>query len=413
MNTHNKNSHESSLHYHNNTNNTPTLYYDHSNNYSNRKQYNINYLNKRPHPNPEFHSFPSNNYNYRQNNQRHNFKNRPHPNFEHNFYTRDPYNNVINPNQYYRNTINNATNPNLPFNQHISFNSNHRTPHHQNYNFPKNRKLPYYPTRLPLNSHTTKFTHNYPDKLKPEILSIPKKTALWQSNTNISLLNTQSLNNKPELIHSTIINNNIDFMCLTETWATHDSIPTFIAATPNTHYSLNHPWHSRGGGSAAISRNSIKLLSQSSSNINTFELTQLQLQLPNLIKPLKLIILYIPSNSKNVTDTLTEILHRFYDLNNILINGDFNSDLHSISFLNILNDLNLTQHISEPTQSKGNMLDLIISNKLINLINLTEIGPQLTDHNLISIYLNLVKVPNKRIAITYRPTKIINPITYL
>ena len=201
-------------------------------------------------------------------------------------------------------------------------------------------------------------------------------------------------------------------MCLTETWATNDSTPTFIAATPNTHYSINHPRDSHGGGIAAIIRNSIKLLSQSSSNINNIEFTQLQLQLPNLNKPLKLIILYRPPNSKNFTDTLTEILYRFYDLNNVLIIGDFNTDPHSTSFLNILNDLNLTQHISEPTHSKGNILDLIISTKLTNLINHTEIGPQLTDHNLISIYLNLVKVPNKRIAITYRPTKTINPTTY-
>ena len=60
---------------------------------------------------------------------------------------------------------------------------------------------------------------------------------------NISLLNTQSLNNNPELIKSIIEENNIDIMCLTETWANRqiansptNYTPTFKASTPNTYY---------------------------------------------------------------------------------------------------------------------------------------------------------------------------------
>lgn len=75
-------------------------------------------------------------------------------------------------------------------------------------------------------------------------------------------------------------------MCLSaETWATHDSTMTYIAATTNIHFSLNHPRDSHGRGIAAF-----------------------------------------------FTDTLIEILHRFYDLNNVLIIGDINTDAHSTYF---------------------------------------------------------------------------------
>ena len=48
-------------------------------------------------------------------------------------------------------------------------------------------------------------------------------------------------------------------MCLTETWSTEYSKPTFIAATPKTHFFINYYKASRAGGVAAIIHNSITL----------------------------------------------------------------------------------------------------------------------------------------------------------
>ena len=67
-------------------------------------------------------------------------------------------------------------------------------------------------------------------------------------------------------------------------------------------------------------------------------------------------------------------------------------------FKNILNDINLKQHISDPIHSKGNTLDLVITRNSQNKIH-TNVGPRLTDHNIINIYL-------------IKPKKIIKYITY-
>ena len=60
------------------------------------------------------------------------------------------------------------------------------------------------------------------------------------------------------LTHSLTHSQN-DIMCLTETWSTEYSTPTFIAATPKTHFFINYSRASRAGGVAAIIHNSITL----------------------------------------------------------------------------------------------------------------------------------------------------------
>ena len=49
-------------------------------------------------------------------------------------------------------------------------------------------------------------------------------------------------------------------MCLTETWTTNNnSDPTYIAATPNTHYFIQQSRISHGGGLAVIINSNIIL----------------------------------------------------------------------------------------------------------------------------------------------------------
>ena len=91
---------------------------------------------------------------------------------------------------------------------------------------------------------------------------LPNNNKLLKNNLKIYLLNIQSLNNKPDLVHSLIANNKIDIMCLTETWSTEYSTPTFIAATSKTHFFINYSRASRAGGVAAIIHNSITLINK-------------------------------------------------------------------------------------------------------------------------------------------------------
>ena len=52
-------------------------------------------------------------------------------------------------------------------------------------------------------------------------------------------------------------------------------------------------------------------------------------------------------------------------------------------FKNIINDLNLKQHIIDPTHSKGNTVDLVITINTQNKIHM-NVGPIITDHNIIN-----------------------------
>ena len=90
-------------------------------------------------------------------------------------------------------------------------------------------------------------------------------------------------------------------------------------------------------------------------------------------------------NYINPLPTIHDILYQVHDEHNFPI-GDFNIKPRAIVFSNILNDLNITQQIHELTHNKVNTLDLVITRN--NLTNIsTLIGPKITDHNIINIYL--------------------------
>ena len=59
-------------------------------------------------------------------------------------------------------------------------------------------------------------------------------------------------------------------MCLTETWTTNNnSDPTYIAATPNTHYFIQQSRISHGGGLAVIINSNITLIKKMHSTVNS------------------------------------------------------------------------------------------------------------------------------------------------
>ena len=122
-------------------------------------------------------------------------------------------------------------------------------------------------------------------------------------------------------------------------------------------------------------------------------------------------MLYRPPNSTSPLNTIYDILNDVHDKNNLIILGDFNLNPNSLIFKNILNNLNLKQHIIDPTHSKGNTLDLVITINLQNKIH-TNVGPRITDHNIINIYLNLIKPKQIIKYITYRKLRNIDTLEY-
>ena len=84
----------------------------------------------------------------------------------------------------------------------------------------------------------------------------------------------------------------------------------------------------------------------------------------------------------------------------ILITGHFNfhvdnsMDLHASAFLDLLDSLNLEQHVHSVTQVTGHTLDLIITHKMDNIIECLPVSDCfLSDH---SRWSNLAKISPTR-----------------
>ncbi|XP_013874896.1 uncharacterized protein LOC106525272, partial [Austrofundulus limnaeus] len=103
---------------------------------------------------------------------------------------------------------------------------------------------------------------------------------------------------------------------------------------------------------------------------------------------------------------------------NTLILGDFNIHVHSTNnrsaaeFLELLDGLHLTQHVSVPTHTRGHTLDLVITdNAPISNLQVEDLG--VSDHKLISMTLPLTKtyMQTKR-KIQFRSLKAIDLILF-
>lgn len=102
---------------------------------------------------------------------------------------------------------------------------------------------------------------------------------------------------------------------------------------------------------------------------------------------------------------------------NLLILGDMNIHVdtpacHSAAkFLQLLDCLNLTQHVDVPTHSRGHTLDLVITDSVsINNLQVHDLG--LSDHKLISMELPFLPPHSKpKRQISFRNIKNIDPDT--
>ena len=77
-----------------------------------------------------------------------------------------------------------------------------------------------------------------------------------QHHLKVALFNTRSLNNKSLILSEYITDNNLDFLCLTETWQKPLDYFSLNQVTPTGYTYMDKPrTEGRGGGIAAIYRN--------------------------------------------------------------------------------------------------------------------------------------------------------------
>ena len=172
---------------------------------------------------------------------------------------------------------------------------------------------------------------------------------------------------------STSLTFNLHVICLTETWLSSD-VPDALF-TPAGYTSFrNDRKDSSGGGTLIIVKNELNPIPILYNDLHLIEASSCLLHLPNRLKLSVVCVYRPPSHNSNSIIECNSILNRTIALNcdhNIII-GDFNMPLINWnnfsyppkyrSFMTVVEDLFLTQHINEVTRpASGNVLDLLFT----------------------------------------------------
>lgn len=231
--------------------------------------------------------------------------------------------------------------------------------------------------------------------------------------------------NKPTLIADLIIDQNIDFLGLTETWLKKADLPqsrTVSEMTP-TGYSCVHVPRSRGkgGGVGIIHKASLSVKKMPHRVFRTVENLHVSLKAGH--SHLNVYVIYRPPpNTKNkltadaffdemsllLEDTLQESGH-------LVIMGDFNfhwdkvENRHTTRLRDILESSGTIQHVESHTHRHSHLLDLVITRASEDSVRSFHVDdPGLSDHS--AVYFRMSgKTPSPvRKHIQYRPFRSID-----
>ncbi len=234
-----------------------------------------------------------------------------------------------------------------------------------------------------------------PDSKRKVDFSVLKRVQrhITPSNIKIELFNIQSLTNKSCLIHDHIRDKCLDIMCLTETWQQPDVFSVLNETCPPGYCYLQQARSSgRGGGLAVMYRSHLAL-----SPLPLPELLSFECLAFNSKHPLSMTVLLIyrpPKPNPRFIQEMYNLLSTFCStFSNIIILGDFNIHVNTSSchlaseFLQLPDCLNLRQHVDVPTHTRGNTLDLVITDFApISAPSVFDMG--VDDHKVISMELH-------------------------
>jgi len=208
------------------------------------------------------------------------------------------------------------------------------------------------------------------------------------ANHHVSLhtLNIHSLFHidRSAYIHDTVDTNNPDIFAFTESWHNPSSTtPAQLSDITPSGYQLfsiprslptaNHNHKpATGGGVAFLCRDLLSPTQFQLPQYQSFE--SISIHLSNLPRQLTILNIYRPPDSSPYSKPFSTFLQEFTSLLTLVntysyfaITGDFNihcnntSDPQTAQFLSLLSDFNLEQHVTFPTHTQGNTLDLLIT----------------------------------------------------
>lgn len=194
----------------------------------------------------------------------------------------------------------------------------------------------------------------------------------------VGLLNAQSIGNKFTVINNIIAERHLDTLLLTETWHQTGNDTALKRCAPPGYVIHDvprpgcegHP--SRGGGLAAIFSSSLSL-KESKKHINTKTFESTLFTIGSRSSTVAVLLIYRPGSTPPTEQFFTELtayleVVALYQCE-VVITGDFNINIgdhtsgNATRLLELLTSFNLIQHIGQPTQTRGGILDLLIAQR--------------------------------------------------
>ena len=226
--------------------------------------------------------------------------------------------------------------------------------------------------------------------------SVPRPIKFHGTCLTAALLNSQSARNKVDLIGEAVIEHDIDILALTETWLT--STPKdeyYTKELSSSGYKLiNVPCPGgggHGGGVAIIHKDclSAQTVATTGAGYTTFE--HCDVQFNNNSGLLNIIVVYRPPPTKRNGHMVSAFLDEFRSLLEDRMSRDLNfhvdnaADSNPKKFLNLLDLLNFSQHVTSITHKAGHTLDLVITCDSEAVIDNVTVSDLLSDHALVLV----------------------------
>ena len=246
----------------------------------------------------------------------------------------------------------------------------------------------------------------------------------------LALINAQSVRNKTDMIVDHIIDNDIDVLCITESWLCESGDEKVIKdLTPDGYKFINVPRskgckEKHGGGIGILYRASYKLNTKTEFNASSFENCEITLDSSSSSSRIAIIYRRPPSKKHKIAsgeflDQFSEFLEKYADgTNSCMIIGDFNyhwnkpDDTNANRLRLLLASLNFAQHVTEPTHTSGHTLDLVITPRESTFLHSVCTSSFISDHAAIHCDLDIQKQPPASRIATFRRYNKINNILF-
>ena len=212
---------------------------------------------------------------------------------------------------------------------------------------------------------------------------------------------------KPQSVKGELLisDNNLDLLCLSETWLGEQEYVGLNTATPPSHSNTHIPRDNGqvGGGVAAIFNSSLIITPRAKPKYKSFESLALNLSHPNWkSQPLILVTVYRPPGPYTVfLSEFAEFLSSLVlESNKLCLTGDLNIhvDVETNSLSNAFNSLiesiGFSQCVNKPTHIFNHTLDLVLLCGIeIERLIVHPHNKLLSDHYLITFDLTLFDYP--------------------